>query len=326
VTNPVLVETTRGPLIENRHRAAAAICDATGKVIEAWGDVEAAILPRSSIKMIQALPLVESGAADAAGLRPEQLALACASHQGASIHTKGVEAWLGALGLTSDHLLCGPQPPRDPSVKAKDRTATRILNNCSGKHTGFLTFASHIGADLSQYLEPDAPVQKAVADAFADVTKSDQPMPFGIDGCSAPNYAASISAIATAMACFAAPECLGETRGRAAGRLVEAMGAHPVMVSGEGRACLDLTMATGRRAVVKTGADGVFTGIFPAQGLGFCLKIDDGNTAAAESLCAALLVQIGALEAGHKTARHYLGTKIKSWNGDVVGSRRVVTS
>ena len=324
MTNPILVETTRGPMTENRHRAAAVICNAGGDVIEAWGDVDASILPRSSIKMIQALPLIESGAADAAGLTPEHLALACASHQGAAVHTETVGAWLSSLGLSAEHLLCGPQPPRDPEVKARDRTATRVLNNCSGKHTGFLTYAQHIGAELDGYLDPDAPVQKTIAEAFAEVTGAEQPLQFGIDGCSAPNFAASLSGIAQGMARFAAPETFGGAREAAAMRLIAAMAAHPLLVSGEGRACLALTNASEGRAVVKTGADGVFTGICVEKGLGFCLKVDDGNTAASESLCAALLVRIGAIDAAHPTAQHYLSTEISNFNREVVGVRRVV--
>ena len=323
MSNPVLVETTRGSIIENRHRGMAAICAASGSIVEAWGDVEAAVFPRSSIKMIQALPLIESGAADAAGLKPEHLALSCASHEGAAIHTDMVGAWLAARGLSADDLLCGPQPPRDPAVKAKDRTASRVLNNCSGKHTGFLTLAQHLGTDFQGYLAVGEPVQAAVADAFADVTDSAQPMAYGIDGCSAPNFAASVVGIARGMARFASPESFGGARAVAAQRLVAAMQSHPVLVSGEGRACLALTTATEGRAVVKTGADGVFTGIYPEKGLGFCLKIEDGNVPACETFCAALLVKIGALDPAHPTARRYLATEIKNWNGEVTGERRV---
>jgi len=166
MTNPVLVEVNRGPLVENRHRAAAAICDSSGSIVESWGDIDAAILPRSSIKMIQALPLIESGAADAAGLTSQQLALACASHQGAAIHTDLIADWLKTLRMSEDDLLC----------------ATRLLNNCSGKHTGFLTLAKHLGAETNTYLDPNAQVQKAVADTFADVTGTQQPLQFGIGG------------------------------------------------------------------------------------------------------------------------------------------------
>lgn len=326
MSNPILVETTRGPIVENRHHAAAAICTASGSIVEAWGDIDTAILPRSAIKMIQALPLLETGAADAMGLGDQHLALACASHQGAAVHTDAVAAWLSSLKLSPDHLLCGPQPPRDPAVKAIDRTATRLLNNCSGKHTGFLTLALHLGADPSGYLLPDEPVQKAIQAAFAEVTDTQAPLVYGTDGCSAPNYAASLKGLAGAMARFAAPDTLGPVRGAAAGRLVAAMAAHPVLVSGEGRACLALTTATEGRAVVKTGADGVFTGIYPEKGLGFCLKIQDGHVPACESLCAALLVRIGALDRNHPTARHYLNTEIKNFNGEVTGERRVTLS
>ena len=242
------------------------------------------------------------------------------------MHTDKVGAWLKARGLSPDDLLCGPQPPRDAAVKAKDRTASRILNNCSGKHTGFLTLAQHLGADLRGYLAVGEPVQAAVADAFAEVTESAQPMEYGIDGCSAPNFAASILGIARAMARFASPDGFDGLRGAAAERLVAAMQAHPVLVSGEGRACLALTTATEGRAVVKTGADGVFTGIYPEKGVGFCLKIEDGNVPACETLCAALLVKIGALDAAHPAARHYLATEITNWNGDVTGERRVSLS
>ena len=323
MTNPVLVEVTRGSLVENRHRAAAVVCDSSGEIVESWGDVNAAILPRSSIKMIQALPLIESGAAEAVGLTPEHLALACASHQGSAGHTDLIASWLSAIGLSADDLLCGPQPPRDAAVKAKDRTATRLLNNCSGKHTSFLTLAKHLGAETTGYLDPNAPVQKAVADAFAEVTDTALPLAFGIDGCSAPNFAAPLVSIARAMSKFAIPESFGGVRGDAARRLVDAMRTHPVLFSGEGRACLALTTATEGRAVVKTGADGVFTGICTEKGFGFCLKIDDGNVPACETLCAALLVRIGALDAAHPTAQHYLGTKVTNWNGETTGMRSI---
>lgn len=323
MVNPVLVETTRGPIVENQHRAAAAIATSSGDIVEAWGDVDRAILPRSSVKMIQALPLVESGAADRAGLTAEHLALACASHQGAAIHTARVSDWLSGIGLDEDALLCGPQPPRDPEVKAKDRTPRRILNNCSGKHTGFLTLAKHLGADPRGYLDPDGAVQGAVAEAFAEVSGAEPPLQYGIDGCSAPNFTASLAGLARGMARFAEPRCFGGVREKAARALIDAMRGHPLLISGEGRACAALIEATGRRAAVKTGADGVFVGIDPGSGMGFCLKIDDGNTAAAEALCAALLVRIGALAEDNPAVARYAGSEIRNFNDELVGRRRV---
>ena len=318
-SNPVLVVSTRGPLVENRHRAAVALASVQGGVVEAWGEVTAPVLPRSSVKMIQALPLLESGAAAALGLGSEHLALACASHQGAPMHVERVAAWLAALGLGEEALGCGPQPPRDPAMKGQP--ASRVMNNCSGKHVGFLTLAEHLGAGTEGYLDPDGAVQRAVAAAFAETTGVDTPLAYGIDGCSAPNFAAPLAGIAQAMAGFAEPTRWGGARGEAASRLVAAMAAHPLLVSGEGRACAALQAASEGRAVVKTGADGVYAGIVPGRGLGFCLKVEDGSRLAAEALCAAVLVRVGALEPG--AARPWTDAPIRNWNGEVTGQRRV---
>jgi L-asparaginase II len=317
----LLVSTTRGPIVENRHTGILAIADASGAIREAWGDTDKAILPRSAIKMIQALPLLESGAAEAARLGDEHLALACASHEGASIHTERVAAWLNALGLDEGALRCGPQPPRDAALKAARIPASRIMNNCSGKHTGFLTYARHIGTPLDTYLDPAGRVQGDIEAAFAEVTGQEAPLSYGIDGCSAPNFVASTAGVARSMALFAAPP--SGVRGEAMARLRDAMRAHPLLISGEKRACAALIEATNRRAVVKTGADGVYTGIVPERGLGFCLKIDDGSRTAAEALCAAALVQIGVLEAEHPVARALMNTQIRNFNGELVGKRRV---
>ncbi len=288
-----------------------------------WGDVTTPILPRSSIKMIQALPLIESGAAEAFGLNDEQLALACASHQGAPLHTDKVAAWLSGMGLGEDALLCGPQPPRDPALRKAGAAASRIMNNCSGKHAGFLALSKHLNAPLDSYLDPAAPVQSAVGRAFAEMTGCDFPLVYGIDGCSAPNFAANLLGVAAAMARFADPQALGQARASAAIQLREAMRSHPLLISGEGRACAALIEATEGRAVVKTGADGVYTGIIAAAQTGFCLKIDDGNTAAAEALCAGLLIHLGVLDPAHPAAKRYAGTDIVNFNGEVVGARQV---
>lgn len=321
--NPLLVTTTRGPITENRHTGAYVIADALGDVVRSEGDGLRPVLPRSAVKMIQALPLMESGAAAGMSLTPEHLTLSCASHEGAPLHTGRVAAWLAALGLDEGALLCGPQPPRDKALKKAGVAASRIMNNCSGKHTGFLTYARHIGAPLDSYLDPTGQVQRDIAQGFADVTGGTMPLEYGIDGCSAPNFIGTLTGVAQAMARFADPAKEGPVRGAAMAALRDAMRAHPLLISGEGRACAALIEATDKRAVVKTGADGVFTGIIPEKGLGFCLKIDDGNTAAAEALCAALLVSLGVLDENHPATERYTRTPIRNFNREIVGARRV---
>ncbi|MFN0114291.1 MAG: asparaginase [Paracoccaceae bacterium] len=322
-----MIELWRGGRLESLHRGHAVICDAQGGIAEAWGDPGAVIFPRSSCKMIQALPLMESGAADAAGLTERHLALACASHNGAHIHTGLVTEWLAHIGQAEADLRCGPQwpsdvPARDELIRGGD-SPCQIHNNCSGKHTGFLTLNRYLKGG-SEYVEPDHPVQKSVLGAFEEVTGEASPG-YGIDGCSAPNFATSPHGLARAMAAFAAAGGGGGARDRAMVRLREAMGAHPELVAGEGTACTELMCAMGGRVAVKTGAEAVYVAIVPGKRLGIALKIEDGGTRAAEAGIAALLVRLGVLEAGHPVVAKYLTGPMKNRRGIAVGEMRLST-
>jgi len=312
-----MVDVIRGDFVESRHSGHAVICDAAGQVIRAWGDPDLTILPRSSCKMIQALPLVESGAADAAGLGARHLALSCASHNGAAIHTGPVGDWLGTLGLGDADLRCGPQEPadipaRDALIRAGE-SPCQIHNNCSGKHAGFLTLNRHLRGG-AEYHDPDHPVQRAVLEAFEDVTGETSPG-FGIDGCSAPNFACSLTGLARAMARFATARDGHGARAEAAARLVDAMVAHPELVAGEGRACTSLMRAMEGRVAVKTGAEAVFVAILPEQGLGVAVKITDGATRASEAVIAAILTGLGVLDRGHPTAQALLSQPVVNRRG-----------
>lgn len=320
-----MIELWRGGILESWHTGHAVICDAKGAVIEAWGDPQAVIFPRSSCKMVQALPLIESGAADAHGLSEEQLALACASHNGAAIHTDRVARWLSDLGLADADLRCGPQWPDDREAAnglvKTDASPCQIHNNCSGKHSGFLTLSRHLKAG-PEYVEPDHPVQRAVRDAFEEVTGETSPG-FGIDGCSAPNFATTVHGLARAMAFFAAASDGGDTRQKAAHRLTRAMTAFPELVAGEGRACTELMRAMGGRVAVKTGAEAVFVAIVPEKKVGIALKIVDGGTRASEAAIVALLARIGVLDARHPAAMKRLGDPITNRRGLAVGEVRL---
>ena len=320
-----MVELWRGGMMESRHLGHAVICDATGAVVETWGDPGAVIFPRSSCKMIQALPLLESGAAEAAGLTEAQLALACASHQGARLHTGAVERWLADLGLGEADLRCGAHLPYDPderkALMCSDTAPCQIHNNCSGKHAGFLTLTQHLKAG-PDYVEIDHPVQRAVKAAFEEVTGEASPG-YGIDGCSAPNFATSVTGLARAMARFAAAKGTGDARDRAMARLTRAMAAHPAHVAGEGRACTDLMRAMGGRVAVKTGAEAVFVAILPEQGLGVALKIADGATRASEAAIVAILMRLGVLDPAHPVVEKLLTGTQRNWRGIATGELRL---
>lgn len=320
-----MVEIWRGDMVESLHHGHAVVCDASGAVVEAWGDPATVIYPRSSCKMIQALPLVESGAAE--GLGSEHLALACASHSGAAIHTGRVARWLADLSLAEEALRCGPQMPEDAEARETllcgHVAPGQVHNNCSGKHAGFLTLSRHMGAG-PEYVDPDHPVQRAVRAAFEEVTVEPSPR-FAIDGCSAPNFATSLHGLARAMARFAAAEAT-DGRGRAMIRLREAMVRHPELVAGEERACTTLMRAMGGRAAVKTGAEGVFVAIIPDLRLGVALKIVDGTTRASECAIAAILARLGLLDRSGAAARRYLDAPILNRRGIATGAIRAAAA
>lgn len=316
-------EIWRGPFLESVHSGHAVICDDSGQIVQAWGNPQAIVLPRSSSKMIQAVPLITSGAADEYGLGSRQLALSCASHQGAAIHTDPVSAWLDTLGLDDNAFRCGPQEPndipaRDALIRA-EQSPCQIHNNCSGKHAGFLTLNRHLGGG-PDYVDPAHPVQQACLEAFERITKETSPG-YGIDGCSAPNYACTLQGMARAMAHFAAaPDDSAEAR------LHQAMRLHPELVAGETRACTELMRAMDGKVALKTGAEGFFIAILPERKLGIALKAACGTTRAAECAIAALLVRLDVLEANHPATLKRLNTPITNWRGIETGILRPAAS
>ncbi|MGH1576646.1 asparaginase [Planktotalea sp.] len=322
MTGPVpLAEIWRGEFLESLHLGHAVICDGSGQIVDAWGNPEEIILPRSSSKMLQAIPLITSGAADAAGLGTEHLALACASHQGAAIHTDRVTRWLDDLGLGEDDLRCGPQKPADePAMNdliKTDNSPCQIHNNCSGKHAGFLTLSKHLGAG-PEYIDPAHAVQKACLEAVEETTQLTSPG-FVIDGCSAPNHATSLHAMARAMGFFASAHTRSDSVSNAAARLTEAMALHPELVAGEARACTELMRAMGGKVAIKTGAEAFYVGILPEQQMGIALKVADGSTRGAECAIAALLVRLGVLDAGHPATLKRMNAPITNWRGTLTG-------
>ena len=324
MANPILVEVTRGALVESVHRGAIAIADASGALVLALGDVASPVYSRSSLKPMQAIPLVESGAADAFGLGDEEIALACASHSGEPMHTERVAQWLTRLGLSESDLACGAHPSRYEAVaEAMIRAGlapTRIFNNCSGKHTGFLTVARHWDVATRGYEHVGHPVQVAVAAALKDLTGARE-LQYGIDGCAAPNFATSLAEFATAAARMATPGALPAPRAAATQRIIGAMIRHPELMSGTGRVCATLIRSCNGRAAVKTGAEGFFGAWIPSKGLGVAIKIDDGAGRAAETAMAAVLDQLGVLGDDPK-ARALLRAPVLNTRGATVGERR----
>jgi L-asparaginase II len=301
-----------------------ALVDADGKTVFSVGDVETPVCPRSSLKPLQALAFIESGAIDAFGLGLENVALSCASHSGQPEHVDAVAAGLERIGCEVDMLECGPHLPiHTPSAHALLRAGiepSALHNNCSGKHSGFLALARQMGVDVSGYTRPDHPVQTLVAETIEHMVDFDiRAHLVGPDGCHAPNYALPLEALAMGIARLGVGAALSASRAKAAHLMRQAIRAHPLLLAGEGRACTVLSPHIKGDGFVKSGAEGVYIAALPDQGLGLALKIDDGVGRASQVAVANALHRLGAFEAENDEIQYFLKTSVVNTRRESVG-------
>jgi L-asparaginase II len=326
--NPILAEVTRGNWVENRHRGAFVVIDAGGRIVASAGDIERQVFPRSAIKSMQALAMVTSGAIDRFKLTDEELALACASHQGETFHVDGVTSFLGHIGLAPADLECGAHAPTfapaREQLRASGREATALHNNCSGKHSGMLAVAEALGAPTAHYIDRDHPVQRAVRAAIELVVG--EPLSIdrcGTDGCSIPTWAAPLKAFARGFARMATGEGLPNDIAEAARRIFDAATSHPHLVAGTGSLDTEVMRAFGGRVFQKGGAEGVQCGAIRNKGWGYALKVDDGNMAASHAMVATLLLAISDPDAAQREVLERFATQtIRNVRGLDVGVMR----
>ncbi|MFC3074123.1 asparaginase [Shinella pollutisoli] len=329
MANPVLVEVTRGDLVESRHRGMIVAVDGDGKVVFSAGDIDAVVFPRSAVKAMQGLPLVESGAADAYRFGAKELALACSSHSGEPEHAALAGAMLAAAGRDGTALECGAHWSFEQSVligqaRGLERPSA-LHNNCSGKHAGFVCTACHSGREVAGYVRYEHPVQAEIRGVMESLTgaalASDA---CGIDGCSIPTYAVPLKSLAHGFARMATGAGLEPGRAKASRRLIEACMAEPFYVAGTKRACTRLMQIAPGRIFAKTGAEGVFCAAIPERGIAIALKCEDGTTRAAESMVAAALARFFTGEPEvHAALTAMANRSMHNWNGMHVGDIRV---
>jgi L-asparaginase II len=328
MSNPILVEVVRGTLTESRHRGAVAVVDADGASVLTLGGVAQPVYPRSAVKPLQALPLIEGGAAQRYGFGDEEIALACASHGGEPAHVAVASRMLARARLDIGALECGTHwPMHQPATQALARSGdapSALHNNCSGKHAGFLCVACAAGVEYQGYVKAEHIVQCEVRGALESLTglglSADA---CGIDGCSIPTWAVRLSALAHAFARFGTGLGLEPERAKAAARIRAACAAQPYYVAGTDRFCTEIMKQFGARVLVKTGAEGVFCGALPEQGLGIALKCDDGATRAAETAMAAMIARFLPMSDEERDAMdRFLRPTLRNWNGIEVGRLR----
>jgi L-asparaginase II len=285
---PVL-ELTRGRVIESVHFGAAVIVDSGGRLLAWLGNPQTVTYMRSSAKPLQALSFIESGGDQTYHLTSKELALICSSHEGTDEHVEVVKGIQDKVGIQESDLLCGAHPPfhalTQQAMLKRGEEPTQNRNNCSGKHTGMLAYARMRGLPISDYINPEHPIQKIILETIAEMCNLPvEKIEIGIDGCSAPNFALPLYNAALGFSRLCDPHGLHAERASACRRIVAAMMANPVMVSGVGRFDTRLMEVCEGRIVAKGGAEGFYSmgimaGVLGAglPGIGIAIKIADGD-------------------------------------------------
>lgn len=301
-----LAEVTRGGIRESLHHGIVAVADSEGRIVASAGDPGQVAFFRSSAKPFQAIPLIESGAADHFGFTPAELALCCASHVGSQDHQRQVAAMLAKLGLDTQALQCGVVRPGDADEAGKVSAGlvapSPLQCDCSGKHSGMLAACLQLGLPTANYLDPDHALQRQILEIMATVMGVPAAaIVLGTDGCSLPTFSGTIGAFATAYAILArsaTENAAGVPHGAALRRLAAAMVAHPENVSGHGQLVTDLMIVGEGRIVAKSGAEGLLCFGLPETGLGVAIRVLDGSYRSHAVIAAKVLQELDAVPAG----------------------------
>ncbi len=323
--NPVLVNLWRGNAIESRHRGSVAVVQSDGQLLLSMGDVLHHTFPRSAIKFLQAIPFVESGAVEHYALSDEHIAIACASHNGEDVHYGLVSDWLDRIGLDANDLECGASLPMYENAQfdllGRGEGPTRVHHNCSGKHLGLLSTCLHCGDPTKDYRLYSHNAQRRWFEVLESMTSSRvMQLPWGYDGCGIPCLALPLQRIALAMAKFSDAAGQDAHRTDAIARIQSAITQHPYLVAGKERLCTDLMLKLAPKVLVKIGAEGCYTACIPEQGIGIAIKIDDGNSRAANVALGAVLQRLGVLsDSVAAELEEHIAPVLTNSRGDAIG-------
>lgn len=325
--NPLVVEVTRGPVVESTHEVVAVVCDSMGRLINGWGNSQFVTVPRSAIKMLQALPLIESGAFEKFGLTDEHLALAMASHRGEKQHLDVAKDWLKKISLSEADLACGGHLPYNEKAQIeffqKGEKLGPLYSNCVGKHLAMLTTALHLKENIKGYEDPNHPVQVRIRKVLTEAMGMDMSkVPHAVDGCTVPTYPVPLQNLAMGMGLFLSVK-ESELRKMSLKKISTAYFKHPVLASGSDDFSYELSQKISGKVMLKGGAEGVYVGVSPERGISFALKVVDGSQRAAHFTAAALLQNLKIIadtEVGQ--VKNILSPNVVNSKGQVVGQFR----
>ncbi|QFG69548.1 asparaginase [Ornithinimicrobium pratense] len=316
---PVVAEVVRNGFVESVHHGVLALTAADGSTSLAVGPVDAPVLPRSSLKPLQAVAMLRAGAQ----LEGELLALACASHSGEPFHLEGARRILASVGLADSALQNTPSSPIDDVERARwvreGRTDSSLGQNCSGKHAGMLAACRAAGWDTTTYLDPEHPLQRLIIEVVEELT-GDRVSALTVDGCGAPALGVSTAGLARAFGTLAAAD-----PDTPEGRVAAAVHAHPAWLGGTGRDVTALIQAV-PGLIAKDGAESVYA-VGLADGRGLAVKITDGAERARVVVTTATLRAAGVetLAPGVADALDQLDARaVVRGHGQPVGAVRAV--
>lgn len=325
---PLSVEVLRGSVVESQHQVMAVVVDERAVPALYFGNIDYLTYPRSAIKMLQALPFVESGAYEALGLEAKHLCLVCSSHRGERNHILAVAEIMKKAGIREENFCCGGHLPASEATAhemiRRGLTPTPIINNCSGKHSGIIATCLHLKENPEGYEKLNHPAQVRLRKTLSEVMRFDHDKAhYGIDGCGIPTYAVPLQNLAIGMQALVNTRET-EKRRAASQTILDAVRREPFYLSGTDDFTTDFIQVTNGRCIIKNGAEGVFCGVIPEKGWAFAIKAEDGASRASQAATAFFLEKLGVLkEEDKKSLRKYLEPKVKNWKGVEVGSIRV---
>jgi len=295
-----LVKATRDELTDRRHRGHVAVVNVDGEILYSAGDPHHRTYMRSSAKPLQAMPVIETGAASAFGLEVREVAVACASHSAQPEHVETVRSILTKAGVDEVKLRCGSHPPVHEASRVdlyrRGDNPSSVHSNCSGKHASMLAVCQHMGWPTDDYRASGHPLQQLLLSHIAEMSGlAPEDISIGIDGCGLPAYGMSVAEMAYMFARLGRASGLSDRKAASARRVVQAMQTHPLMVAGEGRICTALNARPGARFAAKGGALGVYCVCAVDEGFGLAVKIEDGNGQAAGAAALEALSQLDVL-------------------------------
>ena len=321
------IEATRGDLVESRHRVHAAVVDATDRLVGAARDASGITHWRSCAKPFQIMPLLVDGGFDRLGWGDDELALGCASHGGEPEHVALAASMLSDIGLEEGDLACGPHEPLAPRglklMRDAGIRATRLHNNCSGKHAAMLGRAFTAGWPSQGYESQEHAVQQSISDTIVQWTgiRSGQ-LVRAVDGCGTVVFGLPLESMARAYARLGTAASRGD---EVPSQIVDAIRTRPFLFGGTDRFDSVLIDETNGSVISKVGAEGVHSALVVEEGIGVAVKVEDGAQRAQYPALLRLLQVLGALpERLPSRLEDFMSRPVRNTRGVVVGQVRPV--